>query len=101
MLRSPASKPISSPSSTGAAAPGRRGPAARHAETVALAALRGYKLLLSPMFAGSCRFEPSCSDYMAEAIRRFGVIRGGWLGAKRLSRCRPLGGHGFDPVPHA
>jgi hypothetical protein len=64
-------------------------------------ALRGYKLLLSPFFAGSCRFEPSCSDYMAESIRRHGVLRGGWLGARRLSRCRPFGGHGFDPVPHA
>jgi putative membrane protein insertion efficiency factor len=58
-----------------------------------------YKLLLSPLFAGSCRFQPSCSDYMAESIRRFGVSTGVWLGVKRLLRCRPYGGHGIDPVP--
>jgi putative membrane protein insertion efficiency factor len=67
--------------------------------TVALVLLRAYKLLVSPFFAGSCRFEPSCSEYMAEAIRAYGVMSGTWRGVKRLSRCRPLGGHGFDPVP--
>ena len=70
------------------------------ATSVALVLLRGYKLLLSPLFTGSCRFHPSCSDYMAQAIRVHGVGRGLWLGLVRLSRCRPLGGHGFDPVPH-
>ena len=63
--------------------------------------LRAYKLLLSPLFAGACRFTPSCSDYMAEAVRAHGVLRGTWLGLRRLSRCRPFGGHGFDPVPRA
>jgi putative membrane protein insertion efficiency factor len=67
--------------------------------TVVLALLRAYKLLVSPFFAGSCRFEPSCSEYMAEAISSYGVVSGTWLGVKRLSRCRPLGGQGFDPVP--
>ena len=66
----------------------------------ALLAIRGYKVLLSPLFAGSCRFVPSCATYSTEAITRFGVVRGGWLGAKRLCRCHPFGGHGFDPVPH-
>ena len=66
---------------------------------VALAVLRGYKLLVSPLFTGACRFHPSCSTYMAEAIRLHGVIRGGWLGLVRLSRCHPFGSSGFDPVP--
>ena len=61
--------------------------------------LRAYKILLSPMFAGSCRFLPSCSDYAAEAVRRFGVVRGSLLAARRLARCHPLGAHGLDPVP--
>ncbi len=64
-----------------------------------LAALRAYKVLLSPLFAGSCRFTPSCSEYMAEAVRRHGALRGVWLGFGRLARCRPFGPHGFDPVP--
>jgi uncharacterized protein len=51
------------------------------------------------MYAGSCRFHPSCSAYAVEAIERFGVIRGSVLSLKRLARCRPLAPHGFDPVP--
>ncbi len=70
------------------------------ASGVALALLRAYKLLLSPLFAGSCRFHPSCADYTAEAVRTHGAARGIWLGMRRLSRCRPFGGHGYDPVPH-
>lgn len=61
--------------------------------------LRAYKILVSPLFTGACRFTPSCSEYMAEAVSRHGVLRGGWLGLVRLSRCRPFGGHGVDPVP--
>jgi hypothetical protein len=56
-------------------------------------------VLLSPWFAGSCRFVPSCADYTSEAIARYGAARGVWLGARRLGRCHPLGGHGLDPVP--
>jgi putative membrane protein insertion efficiency factor len=66
---------------------------------VALGLLRGYKLAVSPLFAGSCRFSPSCSDYMAEAIRTHGLARGIAYGARRLARCHPFGGHGVDPVP--
>src|SRR5687767_8441568 len=69
--------------------------------TVLLVLLRGYQLLLSPLFAGSCRFFPSCSNYMAEAVRTHGAWRGTWLGCRRLLRCHPLGGHGVDPVPHS
>jgi len=64
-----------------------------------LAAVRGYQLLASPLFAGACRYEPSCSRYMAEAVRRHGAARGGWLGLRRLARCHPFGSSGFDPVP--
>jgi uncharacterized protein len=65
----------------------------------ALRVLRVYKLLLSPLFTGACRFHPSCSNYMAEAIQVHGVVRGGWLGLVRLSRCHPFGSSGYDPVP--
>jgi putative membrane protein insertion efficiency factor len=69
---------------------------------VALFALRFYKTYLSMLFAGSCRFEPTCSRYAYEAIERFGVARGGWLTLRRLLRCHPLSRKfGFDPVPEA
>ncbi len=67
---------------------------------IALLALRFYKAYLSILFAGSCRFEPTCSQYAYEAIERFGVARGVWLGLKRLLRCQPLSRKfGYDPVP--
>jgi putative membrane protein insertion efficiency factor len=67
---------------------------------MALLALRFYKAYLSILFAGSCRFEPTCSRYAYEAIERFGVARGIWLGMKRLLRCHPLSRKfGYDPVP--
>jgi len=66
----------------------------------ALFALRFYKAYLSILFAGSCRFEPTCSQYAYEAIERFGLARGVWLGIKRLLRCQPLSRRfGYDPVP--
>jgi putative membrane protein insertion efficiency factor len=68
-------------------------------QRVALTFLRGYKLLVSPLFTGSCRFLPSCSDYAREAVVRHGVVRGTWLAVRRLARCHPLGSSGFDPVP--
>ena len=66
-----------------------------------LALIRAYKYLVSPWLTGACRFVPTCADYTAEAIARHGFFRGSWLGARRLSRCHPLGGHGHDPVPPA
>jgi len=67
---------------------------------IALFALRCYKAYLSVLFAGSCRFEPTCSQYAYQAIERFGVLRGVWLGSKRLARCHPFSGQfGYDPVP--
>ena len=68
---------------------------------VALMALRAYKFCISPYFRGSCRFLPSCADYAAEAVERHGVLRGGWLAARRLARCHPLCAAGHDPVPAA
>ena len=60
---------------------------------------RAYKLTLSPWIGRSCRFLPTCSDYAAEALILHGPVRGGWLAARRLCRCHPFGGSGFDPVP--
>lgn len=64
-----------------------------------LQALRFYKSLVSPFFTGSCRYLPSCSDYMAEAVERHGPAAGVALGLRRLASCQPLGGSGLDPVP--
>jgi putative membrane protein insertion efficiency factor len=63
--------------------------------------LRGYKLAISPLLGQRCRFYPSCSEYTMQAIDRFGVVRGGWLGAKRIGRCHPLNPGGLDPVPES
>ena len=68
-------------------------------QRVVLRAIRGYQLLFSPIYSGSCRFLPSCSAYAFEAVERHGVIRGGMLAVRRLMRCHPFGGHGHDPVP--
>lgn len=64
-----------------------------------LGAIRLYQLLLSPLLGASCRYTPTCSAYAAEAIRKWGPWKGGWLALKRIGRCRPGGGHGYDPVP--
>lgn len=61
--------------------------------------VRVYQAVVSPYFPNACRYAPTCSQYMVEAIQRHGAIRGGWLGLKRISRCHPWGGHGYDPVP--
>lgn len=65
----------------------------------ALLLLRAYKLLISPLFTGSCRFVPSCSDFAAQAIREHGLAHGTWLAARRLGRCHPFCAGGYDPVP--
>ena len=63
--------------------------------------VRAYQVVLSPLFAGCCRFEPSCSNYMIEALRIHGVVKGLYLGVMRLLRCHPFGKSGYDPVPPA
>jgi uncharacterized protein len=60
-----------------------------------------YRKAISPFTPPACRFVPTCSVYAEEAIRTHGAARGGWLAVKRLSRCHPFGGSGFDPVPEA
>jgi putative membrane protein insertion efficiency factor len=64
-------------------------------------AIRCYQLTLAYFFVGACRYEPSCSAYAAEAVTVHGPFRGSWLAARRLCRCGPWGGRGFDPVPPA
>lgn len=66
---------------------------------VLLALIRFYQYGISPFTPMSCRYLPTCSEYAAEAIKRHGALRGSWLALRRLSRCHPLGGHGYDPVP--
>lgn len=58
-----------------------------------------YRAGVSPLLPPSCRFTPTCSAYAQQAIEKYGAARGGWLAFKRLMRCHPFGGHGYDPVP--
>jgi uncharacterized protein len=64
-----------------------------------MALVRVYQITLSPLFAGSCRYEPSCSRYAMTALEQHGLLKGAWLAVRRLARCHPLGGSGLDPVP--
>lgn len=59
-----------------------------------------YQKAISPMLPASCRFTPTCSQYAIEAIRKHGIIKGGYLAVRRILRCNPWGGHGYDPVPN-
>lgn len=61
--------------------------------------VRFYQVCISPLKPPSCRFTPTCSQYAIEAIRKHGVVKGCWLAAKRIARCHPWGGSGYDPVP--
>ncbi len=61
--------------------------------------IRAYQFLLSPFLGTNCRFQPSCSHYMHDALVRFGLFRGVWLGLRRISRCHPWHEGGLDPVP--
>ena len=66
---------------------------------ILLALIRFYQRAISPMFPPSCRFTPTCSHYTYEAIEKYGVVKGGWLGVKRISRCHPFNPGGSDPAP--
>lgn len=60
-----------------------------------------YRYAISPLLGANCRFEPTCSVYAEQALRELGGLKGGWLTVKRISRCHPWGGKGYDPVPTA
>ena len=61
--------------------------------------IRVYQVLISSWTPASCRFSPTCSHYSLEALQKHGLFKGGWLAAKRIARCHPWGGQGYDPVP--
>ncbi|MCB9310920.1 MAG: membrane protein insertion efficiency factor YidD [Lewinellaceae bacterium] len=61
--------------------------------------IKGYQIFLSPLLGKNCRYTPTCSHYMIGALQEWGVIKGLYLGLKRISSCHPWGGHGYDPVP--
>lgn len=60
--------------------------------------VRAYRLLLSPYLPPSCRYQPTCSQYAEEALDKYGALKGGLIALKRISRCHPWGGHGYDPL---
>lgn len=62
-----------------------------------IALVRGYQLAISPLLGPRCRFQPTCSQYFIESVRKHGAIRGAWRGLRRIGRCHPWGGSGYDP----
>jgi hypothetical protein len=68
-------------------------------KTLVLGLISLYKRIVSPLLPSACRFYPTCSQYAYGAVEKHGVVRGGWLAAKRLARCHPFNPGGFDPVP--
>jgi putative membrane protein insertion efficiency factor len=77
----------------------REGVWRRRASLPFIWAVRGYQVTLGPLMGGHCRFHPSCSYYAIEAYRVHGPVRGTWLTLRRILRCHPFGGQGYDPVP--
>jgi len=64
-----------------------------------IALIKIYQLIISPWLGPKCRYTPTCSQYAVEALKKYGPLKGLWLAIKRISRCHPWGGHGYDPVP--
>jgi putative membrane protein insertion efficiency factor len=64
-----------------------------------IALIKVYQWIISPWIGPKCRFTPTCSQYALEALKKYGLFKGTWLAIKRISRCHPWGGHGYDPVP--
>jgi putative membrane protein insertion efficiency factor len=71
----------------------------RFFSAIVLGLIRFYQGAISPYLAPSCRFTPTCSQYGLEAVKKYGALKGSWLTMKRMGRCHPLGGSGYDPVP--
>ena len=67
-------------------------------QRIVIAVLRAYKVVVSPLLPSACRFYPTCSEYMIEAVGKHGTLRGIWMGVKRVGRCHPFHEGGFDPV---
>lgn len=68
-------------------------------KTLLISLVRFYQLAISPYFPPRCRYQPTCSAYSIEALQKHGAMKGGWLALKRIGRCHPWGGTGYDPVP--
>ena len=66
---------------------------------VPLLAISLYQKTISPYLPSACRFSPTCSHYSHDAVEKYGIIKGAWMGLRRLARCHPFGGQGYDPVP--
>lgn len=66
---------------------------------VLVAPIRFYQMFISPLTPPACRYTPTCSQYAVEALQKYGPVKGLWLAVKRILRCHPWGGHGYDPVP--
>ena len=77
----------------------RPGPLARLFAWPLLGIVWLYRNAISPLLGANCRYQPTCSAYAEEALRRYGAFRGGWLALKRILSCHPWGGSGYDPVP--
>lgn len=74
-------------------------PLTRLVTRIMLALIRFYQTCISPLTPPACRYTPTCSQYAIEAIRKHGPLKGGWLALRRILRCNPFGGSGYDPVP--
>jgi putative membrane protein insertion efficiency factor len=66
---------------------------------ILIAVINFYRKVISPILGPRCRYWPSCSKYTLEAVQKYGAAKGTWLGLKRICRCHPWGGHGYDPLP--
>ncbi|MDR1865210.1 MAG: membrane protein insertion efficiency factor YidD [Bacteroidales bacterium] len=66
---------------------------------ILIALVKFYRYGISPLTSASCRYTPTCSQYAIEALQKYGTLKGGWLALKRILRCHPWGGSGYDPVP--